>query len=241
MMSVSGLVLFSQDFVNAVAQPRMIGSLLTTMVEFSSMSAGMPMSYMELGSVSVTIVLHEAAKIFCAMFHDKGDGPAFGRLVCAEILYRFIDRFSNEIGSFSQNLQDFHEFHREIVDAIRNAVNPVLAKVQSQRGVILALLITEDAEVHPQTDVDKIGVLANLQPLISSGTDIMAHLDDSCTHLVLDGSRDSRILLWRIDRAIFVVNVHKHVKSSRYSAAIEEARDMLQKLVYLVSKTRAHA
>jgi len=235
MMATSGLVLFSQEFVNAVAQPRLMGSLLTTMVEFSGMAAGMPISYIELGNVSVTIVLHEAAKVFCALFHDRDDGPTFGRLICTEMLYRFIDRFSSEIGSPGHNLKDFHDFHREIADAIRNAVNPVLAKVQAQRGVILALLITEDAEVHPQTDVDKIGVLANLQPLLSSATDILAHQDDAAVHLALEGSSHSRILLWRIDRAVLVVSVSKQVSSSKYRAAIEEARDMLEKVVYLVS------
>lgn len=69
------------------AQPRLLGSLLTAMVEFSKVAAGMQVAYVELTGVSVTLVGNEATNTFCALFHDREDGATFGRLIASEVLY----------------------------------------------------------------------------------------------------------------------------------------------------------
>ena len=81
LISSSGLVLFQKEFVNAVAQPRLIGSLLTAMIEFSSKVAGMPLSYIELLGCGVSVVTNEMAKVNVALFYDLDDGPEFGKLI----------------------------------------------------------------------------------------------------------------------------------------------------------------
>lgn len=83
------------------------------MIEFSQQTSGMMVSYIELSNgnyyfsyfvslslfysqlfdlifiVAVTIVVNDVAKVFCALFHDRDDGCAFGRLICSEILTAF--------------------------------------------------------------------------------------------------------------------------------------------------------
>jgi hypothetical protein len=45
--------------------------------------------------------------------------------------------------------------------------------VQSHKGIVKALLVTEDGNVaSPNDDIDQLGVLANLQALIGLCTDI---------------------------------------------------------------------
>ncbi|CAN0542681.1 unnamed protein product, partial [Ectocarpus sp. 12 AP-2014] len=65
-------------------QPRLLGSLLTAMVEFSKVAAGMQVDYVELTGVGVTLVGNEATNTFCALFHDREDGATFGRLIASE-------------------------------------------------------------------------------------------------------------------------------------------------------------
>lgn len=73
-----------------VKQPRLVGSLLTAMVEFSKLNAGMQVSYVEMTTVSVTLVGNEATKVYCALFHDRQDGATFGRLIASEVsFFRF--------------------------------------------------------------------------------------------------------------------------------------------------------
>ena len=57
--TTSGLPLFSKEFLNAVSQPRLIGSLLTAMMEWAVRTTGMPVTYIELTNVAVTIVKDE--------------------------------------------------------------------------------------------------------------------------------------------------------------------------------------
>jgi hypothetical protein len=78
--------------------------------------------------VAVTIVVNTGAKVFCALFHDRDDGRAFGRLICSELLYAFTQEFSSDLSKdfHGRNLKDFHGFNYKIADIIRNSVKPVL-------------------------------------------------------------------------------------------------------------------
>ena len=87
----SGLVVYGKDFANPVAQPRLIGSLLTAMLEFCANTTGGSLFYIELAAVSVSLVRDDTSRLFCALFHDRADGSAFGRLVASQILAAFVD------------------------------------------------------------------------------------------------------------------------------------------------------
>jgi len=54
-ISDAGLVLFSKEFISAVGQPRLVGSLLTAMLEFSTNNVGAPVCYIEMTNVAVSI------------------------------------------------------------------------------------------------------------------------------------------------------------------------------------------
>mmetsp|Transcript_4997 Transcript_4997/g.7635 ORF Transcript_4997/g.7635 Transcript_4997/m.7635 type:complete len:251 (-) Transcript_4997:201-953(-) len=237
LMATSGLVLFSKEFVNSVAQPRLIGSLLTAMIEFSQQTSGMQVSYIELSNVAITLVTNDVAKVFCALFHDRDDGCAFGRLICSEILNAFTTEYSSDLTNFGLNLKDFHGFHNKIADIIRNSVKPVLYQLQYNKGILKALLVTEDGTVaSPNPEIDQLGVLANLQALTGLCTDIMANVDDDCIHIMLDSSHNSRLLLWRIqERSLLIVVVSKLVHSSKYRAALEEALDTIEQVCLLMT------
>ena len=47
-ITTSGLVLFSKEFVDSLSQPRLLGSLMTALIEFSNKVTGMPVGYIEL-------------------------------------------------------------------------------------------------------------------------------------------------------------------------------------------------
>ena len=42
-MATSGLVLFSKEFSNSISQPRLVGSLITAIIEFGQQTTGMQM------------------------------------------------------------------------------------------------------------------------------------------------------------------------------------------------------
>ena len=95
--------------------------------------------------------------------------------------------------------------------------------MQSNKGIVKALLVTEDGNVaSPNDDIDQLGVLANLQALIGLCTDIsksyfsihivyldalVATVDDDCIHIMLDSTNNTKLLLWRIQERLF----HRHI------------------------------
>ncbi|KAH9108626.1 hypothetical protein LEN26_013536 [Aphanomyces euteiches] len=181
-MATSGLVLFSKEFLHAIPQPRLIGSLLTAILEFSAKTTGAPVSYMEFTNVAVTIVVNESAKVFCAIFFDVADGPKFGAFLAKEILAAFVDEYAGDLGNIGHNLRDFHGFHYKISEVIRESVKPILATLQQQRGIQKAILVTDDAVTYATVEVDQLGVLVNMQSLRTLAADTSTKVDELWSH-----------------------------------------------------------
>ncbi|KAJ8611936.1 hypothetical protein CTAYLR_004364 [Chrysophaeum taylorii] len=229
-LAQSGLVLFAKDFVHGVAQPRLLGSLLTAVTEFSMQTTGMKPTFIELSSMAVTIVRDDVVKLMCALVHDRNDSAPFGRLIATEILSAFIeeysvDRLRTPLSLGGHNLKDFHGFDAKIAGIVQNSVRPVLQKLQAQRGVIQALLVTEEAIVQGGGgEVDQFGVLATLQYMNVMADTLMEYAQDVSRHIVFDDEHDeSRTLLWRIENCILLVAVSKRVSPSVYADSIDHA------------------
>ena len=167
-MATSGLVLFSKEFVNSIAKSRMVGSLISAIIEFGQQTTGMGVYYMELSNVAVTIVTDDVAKIFCALFYDREDGVVFGRLICSEILNSFTQEYSSShITQFGRNLKDFHGFKHKMNNVIKQSTKPLMIKLESEVGISKALLI-HDGEIidTPTNPVDQLSLLANFNALM---------------------------------------------------------------------------
>lgn len=235
-MGKSGLVLFSREFANSVQQPRLVGSLLTAMVEFSTLAAGMQVAYVEMTNVSVTLVGNESAKVFCALFHDRQDGATFGRLIASEMLNAFLEEHANDIiAASSLNLKDFRAFKYRIPGIVRKSVQPVLGKLVNVKGILRCAVVTETSETFQTAEIDQLGLLANLQALIGLSTDIMAQAGNGCVSMSLESSSNSRILIWRVDMWTLVIAVHKSANRNRYQKHIDEALGVLQKVCELTT------
>ena len=166
-MATSGLVLFTKEFTNSIAQPRLVGSLITAIIEFGQQSTGMGVSFIELSNVSISIVVNEGAKIFCALFYDREDGVVFGRLLCSEILQAFNQEYSTDFTQFGRNLKDFYGFQKKIPNIVRMAVKPVLQQLAMAHECIRKVVLVSDREIIDITinRVDSLSMLANLNAL----------------------------------------------------------------------------
>ena len=232
----SGLVLFSKDFVkNGVAQPRLLGSLLTAMTEFSDQCTGMKPTLIEMSSLAVTLVHDEGVKLLCALVHDRNDSASFGRLIASEILTAFVDDYTAEKLRTPSGLQDFHGFDAKIHGIVQNAVRPVLEKLQAHRGVFQALLVTEESIVQAGVEVDQFAVLANLHVMLPYADHILDFAHDALTHVFFDDDlKTSRTFFWRIDRCVLVVCFSLALGNLVYADALDHAtqsRDLISQVI----------
>lgn len=173
-MATSGLVLFSKEFLNGIAQPRLVGSLITAIIEFGQQTTGMGVSFIELSNVSISIITNEGAKIFCALFYDKDDGIIFGRLLCNEILNAFTQEYSSDFTQFGRNLKDFYGFHKKIPNIIKHSVKPIMQQLAASDESIHKVVLVSDREIIDISGarVDQLSVLANLSSLLELCSDI---------------------------------------------------------------------
>ncbi|GAB9463660.1 hypothetical protein Gpo141_00001110 [Globisporangium polare] len=234
-MASSGIVLFSKEYVNGVAQPRLVGSLVTAMLEFSAKTTGAPVSHIELSNVSVTVVTNEAHKVFCAMFHDTTLKPGFSSLIAKEILDAFIIEYGAELGQVGHNLRDFHRFHYRIPSVIRDAIKPILRKLQQQRGILKAIYVTEDTVTYATVDVDQIGVLANLQSLVNSSCDAMSYSGVNVNSMTIQSSRNTCIQVSVVQHNETLIVVYKKGPySAKNIVAIKDCVTMLRNVCALI-------
>ena len=76
-LAPSGLVLFEKEYgKEKIAQPRLLGSLLTAMTEFATQTTAMRPSYIEMSSLAVTMCREDS--VTCALVHDRTDKALFG-------------------------------------------------------------------------------------------------------------------------------------------------------------------
>ncbi|ETV65596.1 hypothetical protein H257_17746 [Aphanomyces astaci] len=238
LMATSGLVLFSKEFVNAIAQPRLIGSLLTAILEFSAKTTGAPVSYMEFAHVAVAVVTNEHAKVFCAIFLDVCDGPKFGSFIAKEILAAFVNEYAGDLGNIGHNLRDFHGFHYKISEVIRESAKPILATLQQHRGIQKAILVTDDTVTYATVDVDHLGVLVNLQSLRTLSADMMAFVGDNAKSVTLQTGRNCSIHVSAIENATLVVTYKQN--GAACVAAIDDAIFMLHRVYRLINNLHHH-
>lgn len=185
-MATSGLVLFSKEFVNSVSQPRLVGSLLTAIIEFGQQTTGMGVCFIELSAVSITIVTNDTAKIFCALCHDREDGVVFGRLICSEILNSFTQEYSSDLTQFGRNLKDFKVFHKKLTNIIRLSAKPILLMLESQAGIKKVILINEKEVIDtPSNKVDQLGILANLNAMVDLCSSISKYSHKSLSYTLM--------------------------------------------------------
>lgn len=242
-IATSGLVLFSKEFINSIAQPRLVGSLITAIIEFGQQTTGMGVYNMELSNVSVAIVTDDVAKIFCALFYDREDGVVFGRLICSEILNSFTQEYSSDLTQFGRNLKDFHGFHQKMNNVIKQSAKPVMIKLESQVGISKVVLINDgDIIDTPTSPVDQLSVLANLTVLTELCSDIMASVCDSFQYLSLDTCSEFQILVWKIqETSLLVVGIDKSVSRDLYLPSIEEALEIIEQVIGLHSDLQYYA
>ena len=161
--STSGLVLFSKVFSHGIAQPRLVGSLITAIIEFGQQTTGMGVCYIELTNVSITMIANEDAKVVCALFYDREDGVQFGRLICSEIVTAFTQDYSYDITQFGKNLKDFYGFQKKIPHIVRFSTKTVIDRLESVKGIKKVLLMNEREIIHTASDeMDQLSILANL-------------------------------------------------------------------------------
>jgi hypothetical protein len=173
MTMTGGILLFSQEFPGSIPQPRMVGPLITAIIEFGHQTTGMAVSYINLSNISIAIVTNEVNNLMCALFYDREDGKLFGKLICSEILGAFIQNYSSD-PQFSQttgrNLKDFLSFQKKLKNVVYYAVRPVISLLESTEGVLKALAVKDneiiDSQLSRDNTINEFAVLANIPMLI---------------------------------------------------------------------------
>ena len=128
-VSGSGLVLYSRCWDERVHQPRMLGSLVRTIVEAAVSRTGLvPRSFrMERSVLSLSV--EKDARLVGAVLVGPGDVPgitSFGEAVASAAAVQFVAAFGDRMNRGGHHLSQFDPFHAQIgsvLFAARDAVH----------------------------------------------------------------------------------------------------------------------
>jgi len=250
--STSGLVLCSTDFSHSDdddgdnrAPSRSLGSLLTSVMEIARLTTGMGISNIQMQDKTICLVNDHEYQVFCALVQDREDGVLLGRLRCSEFLSTFVQTcataepmaatFNSSSSKPSIELRDFHRFHEKIDSVLKDAIKPVLARLQSYRGIKGVTLITESGKlICPSFDDidDPFHIISSFQTFATMGTDIMSRVGNLVNHIQIDTKEpNSRLLIWRIKEQMFLfVVIDLAVHPSMHEKRIAEALYLIEGL-----------
>eukprot|EP00033_Pygsuia_biforma_P001804 GCRY01002016.1.p1 GENE.GCRY01002016.1~~GCRY01002016.1.p1 ORF type:complete len:243 (+),score=14.01 GCRY01002016.1:242-970(+) len=236
LISKSGLVLFSKEITATINQPRLTGSLITAIIDFSLRCVGIPVSYIELENVAVSIVPSE--KVICALFHDAEDGESFGKLVAKEILRAFLQDHARTDFTTCVNLKTFQTFNTRIVDAVKQTIPEVLERLTSKRGINYCFLVYRDNIAYSTLNIEQLSVVANLQTLITFTSEIFYQKNQSVNSIELIG-QTNRFYLYPLGSGYHLVVACKRAIAQRaYQDHVKDTVFLLEKIDRVLGNLR---
>mmetsp|Transcript_27182 Transcript_27182/g.48046 ORF Transcript_27182/g.48046 Transcript_27182/m.48046 type:complete len:244 (-) Transcript_27182:27-758(-) len=228
LLSTSGIKLYSKVFIGD--ETKQLSGLITAMLDFCEKKTGLPMSYVEMSKIGVAIAKDSKRKLICCLIIDKQDGREFGRLIAQMMLEEFLRMYPN-----ARHTDDFTGFNTKISEVIWGSIHPILdSLIEQHRGVQLALLTSGDSIKHATHQIDKLGLLANLQALLRVATNIMASQNDQPLSMEIKGVKN-RIIISRIERTTFIVACRNSVDERLTNLQVEATAQLLKTVLVIGS------
>ncbi|KAL6041759.1 Saccharopine dehydrogenase [Balamuthia mandrillaris] len=236
-ISNNGTVVFEKEWVKLIAGKTIrFGGLLTTMQTLAKQGINMTVSYLEFEEIALSVVQNQKSGLSCALFHEKEDGPEFGKIIAGAILSSFLREFPDETwNGINIRPQKFTGFTNKIVDAINNSTQTILQQLKQKRGLLNALLVFDEGR-HPITAgklEDHVAVVANLQALLTFSSELMAAKQDAPQVVTLDMSKQV-VYLYRLRaNASLVCICRKSVRREAYLEHIHLAATLVEQVFTL--------
>uniref|UniRef100_A0A6V3TZI3 Uncharacterized protein n=1 Tax=Lotharella globosa TaxID=91324 RepID=A0A6V3TZI3_9EUKA len=226
--STSGMKFYSKVFIGD--EKKQLSGLITAMLDFCEKKTGLPMSYVEMAKIGVAIARDNNRRLICCLIIDKQDGREFGRLIAQMML----DEFSRMYPA-ARPSDDFSAFNTKISEVIWASIHPILdSLIDQHKGVQLALLTSGDSIKHATHQIDKLGLLANLQALLRVATNIMASQNDLPLSMEIKGLKN-RVIISRIERTTFIVACRNSIDERDTNLKVEATAQLLKTVLVIGS------
>ena len=246
LVSSSGMVVFVQDFLDPVPQARMVGSLLTVMLEFAHSKLHSRVAFLEYKNVAISIVMDERAKLNCLLFHDVEDGRDFGKLLASRILSSFVHAYlpkdfseSDSVMWSSYSARSFKDFHSKLPEIVGTCIPPILEKLVSTKGIILCVAVRHGDIVYSTGQIDRLGFGAHLQAMTNASSDLLSFSGDDPVEIVLDTESMNIRVIRLLAGLSLVVVMEASAEDSQVEESVEQARKLLMQMDDLVENLSA--
>ncbi|BAM83514.1 hypothetical protein CYME_CMT615C [Cyanidioschyzon merolae strain 10D] len=170
-VSQSGLVLYSKAVLRPVEQPRLVGSLLTAVMEFVTRQTRRNISQVQFDDMLLTLVTAKRARITAALFQDLSDSCQLGRLVATKLLDDFLTMFEDVL--LSGLTTDGQGFSRSATYGRSYTSDDSLSAHAASP------LTDGDAPGHPSQHMRNASEVSGGSPIPRSAPELVHHVIDS--------------------------------------------------------------
>jgi len=197
---------------------------------------GLPISYFESSSCSVTIVSDPKKKLICIIVHNtEDDSEDFGNLIGTEILKSFKETYNGH-NFDTMDITPFQSFRAKIPEAILNAAKTIIKNLINPRiGIEGSHFIFEEIRSeHAGNYTDALSVTANFRAFFAEAQQTLTNLvHESPEFISLDlGNKIAFVFQIAADASLVTVCA-KNIDSSEYMDEISSAARKLAKITSL--------
>ncbi|OHS95468.1 hypothetical protein TRFO_38453 [Tritrichomonas foetus] len=225
----SGTVLFSSELSGVSRTQHSVGALITALVDLSTRSIGVPVSYICMNNIAITIAQSEDVGIKVVLFHDAAFYRELARCIANSILHVFCERFDPSDFK-STDTTNFRRFNNSLGPSIRDCAGYMIhSLVDRLRGAAqYAVVFNEgDPKFAYPSNADSITVAANLQQLQFAIQEVSNLTNDTPFELVVENEQlFTHIAL--IGTTIVILQVRAAMHSPEVLAEVKRTLEMVR-------------
>ncbi|KAI3644302.1 hypothetical protein MP228_010466 [Amoeboaphelidium protococcarum] len=165
-ISPSGIVLAQKHYGSrqVIQQPRMMGSLLTALMELCQNATTLPVTYIEFTQVAIALAVSPQSGVICATVHDVQDGETISRLCAQHVINMFVNQFSIADIKSAVNVSLFSTFGQNIQEELVSQITTSILELVSEEKAINSVALinkAEDSVIQYGSVTDELTIKAN--------------------------------------------------------------------------------
>jgi len=228
--STSGISQFCIIPKGTDTSTRPFGPLMASMLQKARGTIGMPLTYIKMSDVAITIFSDNVRGLFSMILHGSEDDPELMKLISEQILLCHTEEIFRSHTPLPS--ESFRQQYNTLIKAILGTVKPILEEVRKAPGITAAVVCDGSIILEQVGIIDQIAFFINVQ-LIVSAQNLMKMFRDEARMITFKSSNLQMIQIYNIMQWSLIIVMDGSASSRSFEEPIQKTIKFLHNLLNL--------